>query len=184
MMSSSFIHSTAVVEEGSEVGEETRVWHHAHIRSGAKIGKHCTIGKNVYVDQDVLIGNGCKVQNNVSIYKGVTLEDEVFVGPSAVFTNDLLPRAGSTEWNLTETLVQRGASIGANATIVAGVVIRSWAMVGAGAVVTRDVEPHSLVLGVPARHSGWVCFCGEIRARGSEAIPPDPCSKCGRKIEQ
>jgi acetyltransferase-like isoleucine patch superfamily enzyme len=154
------IHTTATVEDGASIGEGTNIWHQAHIRGGAKIGAGCTIGKNVFVDSQAQIGNGCKIQNNVSVYNGVTLENEVFVGPSAVFTNDLWPRASSTDWQITPTLVRTGASIGANATIVCGVTVGSYATVGAGAVVTRDVEDHALVVGNPARAIGWVCSCG------------------------
>jgi acetyltransferase-like isoleucine patch superfamily enzyme len=168
-----FVHPTAEVEEGARIGPGTRVWHLTHVRSTARIGAGCTIGRNVYVDADVIIGDLVKVQNNVSVYVGVTLEDEVFVGPSAVFTNDLRPRAQNPDWVVTPTLVRRGASIGANATVVCGTEIGEYAMVAAGSVVTRDVRPHQLVAGNPARHLGWVNRAGEVVARDPEQPAAD-----------
>jgi UDP-2-acetamido-3-amino-2,3-dideoxy-glucuronate N-acetyltransferase len=167
-----FVHPTADVEEGAQVGAGTKVWHLSHIRSSARIGRECVIGRNVYVDADVTIGDLVKVQNNVSVYKGVTLEDEVFVGPSAVFTNDLNPRAQNPDWQVTPTLVRRGASIGANATIVCGVEIGPYALVAAGSVVTRDVAPHQLVAGNPARPRGWVDAKGQVISRDPAKPPP------------
>jgi UDP-2-acetamido-3-amino-2,3-dideoxy-glucuronate N-acetyltransferase len=165
------IHPTATVDEGARVGDGTRVWHLAYIRGTATVGTECNLGRNVYIDVDVTVGNRVKIQNNVSVYEGVTLEDEVFVGPSAVFTNDLRPRAyANPDWEVTPTLVRRGASIGANATIVCGVTIGEWAMIAAGSVVTKDVRPHQLVAGNPARHRGWVDQHGEVVSR--EAEPP------------
>jgi acetyltransferase-like isoleucine patch superfamily enzyme len=165
-----FIHPSADVETGAQVGAGTKIWHIAHVRSTAKIGAGCVIGRNVYVDADVVVGNLVKIQNNVSVYHGVTIEDEVFVGPCAVFTNDLRPRAQNADWQVTPTLVRRGSSIGANATIVCGHEIGEYAMVAAGSVVTRDVRPHQLVAGNPARHLGWVDQAGNIVSR--EAEPP------------
>lgn len=161
-------HETAVVEHGAQIGADTRVWHHAHVRAGAVIGSACVLGKNVFVDTGAVIGDRCKIQNNVSVYNGVVLGSDVFVGPSAVFTNDLRPRASAGEWTITSTAVHDGASIGANATIVCGTVLGRSAMVAAGAVVTRDVAPHQLVAGNPARPSGWVCACGEVVSRATE----------------
>ncbi|MBS3940427.1 MAG: N-acetyltransferase [Actinobacteria bacterium] len=169
------IHPSAIVEDGAVVGDSTRVWHHAHVREGATIGRGCTLGKNVFIDAGVSIGNRVKIQNNVSVYRGVMLEDDVFVGPSAVFTNDRLPRARE-EWVLTEIVVGAGASIGANATIVAGNDIGRSAMVGAGAVVTRPVAAHMVVVGNPARFVGWICRCTSTR------VAPDghgSCPDCG-----
>ena len=175
-----FVHDSAIVEAGAHLGAGTKVWHHAHIRSGASIGPGCTLGKNVFVDAGVVIGSHVKVQNNVSVYAGVTLGDDVFVGPSAVFTNDLLPRAQSESWSIVPTAVGRGASIGANATVVCGRTIGAYAMVGAGSVVTRDVPPHVLVVGNPAHHVGWVCRCGAVVARGNLRAPERDvrCDKC------
>lgn len=179
-----FVHPTAEVEEGVTLGEGTRVWHQAHIRRNAVIGGDCNLGKNVFVDEGVVIGDRVKIQNNVSVYHGVELADDVFVGPSAVFTNDLRPRAASTDWKVSTTVVHRGASIGANATIVCGNQIGSCAMVGAGSVVTRDVAPYQLVVGNPARPRGWVCACGQIVSRETQA-PADPrCAECRQAAEE
>ncbi|HET7869208.1 MAG TPA: acyltransferase [Actinomycetota bacterium] len=172
------IHPTAVVEEGAEVGAGTRIWHFAHVRSGARIGERCVLGKSVFVDSRTLIGAGCRIQNFVSVYSGVTLEDDVFVGPSAVFTNDRYPRASGEEWELLTTLVRTGASIGANATVLCGLTIGELAVVGAGAVVTADVEPHRLVLGNPAKPVGWVCRCGRVVPGG----PGTACPTCGEEL--
>jgi UDP-2-acetamido-3-amino-2,3-dideoxy-glucuronate N-acetyltransferase len=172
------IHRTAVVEDDAEVGAGARVWHFAHVRSGAKVGEGTVLGKSVYVDTGAVIGARCKVENFVSVYSGVILEDEVFVGPSVVFTNDRHPRA-SGDWEVVPTLVQRGASLGGNATVVAGVTIGPWASVGAGSVVTSDVEAHRLVVGNPARVIGWVCRCGHRVPDG----PGTECPSCGRSLE-
>jgi acetyltransferase-like isoleucine patch superfamily enzyme len=172
---------SAVIEDGARIGAGTRVWHHAHVRSGAVVGDGCVLGKNVFVDSGAVVGDRCKIQNNVSVYDGVTLGAEVFVGPSAVFTNDLRPRAAARGWTITPTVVEDGASIGANATIICGTVIGSSAMVAAGSVVTRDVAPHQLVAGNPARHLGWVCRCGEVVSR--EADPPAEPTCGGHGIE-
>ena len=161
-------HHPTVIEPGAQIGADTRVWHHAHVRAGAVIGSGCVLGKNVFVDAGAVIGDRCKIQNNVSVYTGVVLGSDVFVGPSAVFTNDLRPRASVAEWTVTPTAVHDGASIGANATIVCGTVLGRSAMVAAGSVVTRDVAPHQLVAGNPARHHGWVCACGEVVSRAAE----------------
>lgn len=175
------VHPTAIVEEGARVGAGTAVWHHAHIRGGATVGEGCNLGMNVYIDDGAVVGDRVKVQNSVSVYAGVHLEDEVFVGPSAVFSNDRVPRA-TGDWELTPTLVRRGASIGANATIVAGVEIGECAMVGAGAVVVRSVAPHALVVGNPARRIGWVCCCGAVRVRNDESARLE-CDACGTRLE-
>ena len=149
-------HETAVVEPGAKVGRGTRVWHFAHIRASAVVGSGCIVGKDVYIDAGAVVGRRCKLQNGVNVYQGVTLEDDVFVGPHVVFTNDLYPRAFSQEWRVVPTLVKRGASIGANATIKCGVTIGRYAMVACGAVVTADVPDHALVMGNPARVVGTV----------------------------
>lgn len=160
-----FVHPTCEVEEGCAIGGGSKIWHLGHIRTKAVIGRDCTLGRNVFVDSGVSIGDRVKIQNNVSVYAGVTIEDEVFVGPCAVFTNDLNPRARNHNWVITPTVVRRGASIGANATIVCGVVIGEFAMVAAGAVVTKDVQPYQLVAGNPARPKGWVDESGQVVRR-------------------
>ena len=155
------IHPTALVEPGAHVGAETRIWHWVHVMPGAHIGDRCSIGQGCFIGA-VRIGHGCRIQNHVSLYDGVTLEDDVFLGPSCVFTNVEHPRAHlPRKPAYTPTLVSRGATIGANATIVCGVSIGPYALIGAGAVVTRDVPAHALVVGVPARRTGWACRCGE-----------------------
>jgi UDP-2-acetamido-3-amino-2,3-dideoxy-glucuronate N-acetyltransferase len=154
-------HETAVIEPGSAIGEGTRIWHFSHIMSGCSIGKNCNIGQNVVISPGVVLGNGVKVQNNVSLYTGVTCEDEVFLGPSCVFTNISNPRSAIPRKRLYEaTHVEKGASIGANATIVCGCTIGSYAFIGAGAVVTKDVLPYALVVGNPSRQTGWVSEYG------------------------
>jgi len=179
-----FKHESAYVDEGAKVGQGTRIWHFCHVMAGAEIGEGCTLGQNVFVAKGVRIGNGVKIQNNVSVYEGVTLEDEVFVGPSAVFTNVRTPRASfprNRSEDFLPTVVKRGATIGANATIVCGVTLGEWCFVAAGAVVTKDVPPYALVAGVPARRLGWVCECGErLVFAGEEAT----CGACGRRYRQ
>jgi UDP-2-acetamido-3-amino-2,3-dideoxy-glucuronate N-acetyltransferase len=159
-----FVHETAVVDLPVEIGEGSRVWHFCHIASGAKLGRGVSLGQNVFVAAGVRIGNGVKVQNNVSLFQGVELEDDVFCGPSCVFTNVAYPRAEiSRKGEYLRTLVRRGATIGANATIVCGSTVGRYAFVGAGAVVTRQVVPdYALVLGVPARQAGWVGRHGAV----------------------
>ena len=148
---SNFIHPTATVDSRAYIGDDTKVWINAQIREGAFIGNNCVISKDVYVDKNVKIGNGCKIQNGVYVYDGVTLEDEVFVGPNVTFTNDMFPRANSKDWKIVPTLIKQGASIGAGAVVICGVTIGEGAMVGAGSVVTHDVEPNTLVMGNPAK---------------------------------
>lgn len=156
------IHPTAVIDEGARIGAGTKIWHFSHVLPGSVIGENCNIGQNVTVGPDVSIGRGCKIQNNVSVYKGVTLEDHVFCGPSMVFTNIYNPRAAMRKMDqLRPTLVKHDATLGANCTIVCGVTIGAYALVGAGAVVIRDVPDHALMVGNPARQAGWVCRCGE-----------------------
>lgn len=159
-----YVHPTSIVDEDVEIGEGTKIWYFCHIQSGARIGTNCSLGQNVNISNNVIIGNGCKIQNNVSLYEGVELEDDVFCGPSSVFTNDLTPRTKYPKGhaNYKKTLIKRGASIGANATIVCNHTIGEWALIGAGAVVATDVPPHALMLGVPAVQKGWVCECGQV----------------------
>jgi UDP-2-acetamido-3-amino-2,3-dideoxy-glucuronate N-acetyltransferase len=159
---SHFVHPTAVVDDGVLIGAGTKIWHFAHILSGSKLGERCVVSQNVMIGPKVTIGNGCKIQNNVSIYEGVTLEDDVFCGPSMVFTNVLYPRAHVNRRDeFLPTLIRKGATIGANATIVCGTTIGQYAMVGAGAVVSRDVGDFALVVGAPARRIGWVSRSGD-----------------------
>lgn len=149
-------HPSAIIEEGVEINSGSKIWVHSQIRSNAKIGSHCILSKDTFIDQGVQIGDFCKIQNGVSIYAGVTLEDHVFVGPNASFSNDKIPRAFSKNWKVTPTIVKKGTSIGSNATIVCGVTLGEFSMVAAGAVVTKDVAPFSLVMGNPARHVVWI----------------------------
>lgn len=170
-----FIHETAIIDAGAAVGEGTRVWHWVHVSGNARIGRNCSLGQGVYVGNAV-IGDGVKIQNNVSVYDGVVIEDEVFCGPSMVFTNVYNPRSHivrKSEYR--STLIRRRASIGANATVVCGTVIGEYAFIGAGAVVTRDVPAYALMVGVPARRTGWVCSCGVRLPQGELPI----CTACG-----
>jgi UDP-2-acetamido-3-amino-2,3-dideoxy-glucuronate N-acetyltransferase len=156
-------HPSAIVDEGAEIGEDTHIWHWTHIRETATIGKNCSLGQGCYIDSNVVIGNNCKIQNGVSLYEGAHLEDFVFIGPHAVFTNVRKPRSAfpTDSDRYFETLIKTGATIGANCTIVCGVVIGEWAFIGAGAVVTKDVPDYALVVGNPGRVIGKVNEKGE-----------------------
>jgi UDP-2-acetamido-3-amino-2,3-dideoxy-glucuronate N-acetyltransferase len=166
-------HETAIVDQPASIGDGTRIWHFCHVMAGARIGAGCVLGQNVFVASRAVLGDGCKIQNNVSLYDDVELGDEVFVAPSAVFTNVVNPRAFiERKHEYMKTRVGRGASVGANATVVCGHDIGEYAFVGAGAVVTRDVPAHGLVTGVPARLVGWMCRCG-VR------LPSGQTPKCG-----
>jgi UDP-2-acetamido-3-amino-2,3-dideoxy-glucuronate N-acetyltransferase len=165
-----FVHASAYVDDGAVVGDGTKIWHFCHVMPGARIGRGCALGQNVYVG-NVTIGDGVRVQNNVSIYDGVTLEDHVFCGPSAVFTNVVNPRSEvNRKSEYLPTRVGRGASVGANATIVCGATIGAYAFIAAGAVVRGDVPAHALMIGVPARRRGWMCRCG-VRLDAGLACP-------------
>jgi UDP-2-acetamido-3-amino-2,3-dideoxy-glucuronate N-acetyltransferase len=178
-MNDTFKHQTAVIDEGAVIGRGSQIWHFCHVFSTSRIGRNCVLGQNVMVGPNVSIGDGCKIQNNVSIYDGVTLEEEVFCGPSCVFTNVLTPRAFVERKNeFGETVIRRGATIGANATIVCGRTIGRFAMIGAGAVVTRDVLDHQLVVGTPATPMGWVSTSGE--RLGDDLI----CPRTGERYEE
>jgi len=197
-----FIHESSYVDDGASVGDGTKIWHFCHVMPGAVIGERCSLGQNVVVMPGTRIGNNVKIQNNVSIYEGVELEDDVFCGPSMVFTNVINPRSAvSRKHEYQRTVVRRGATIGANATVICGLTLGEYAFVGAGAVVTKDVKSFALVTGVPARQVGWMCRCGERlgtagtgnREPGTEASGssgsrfPVPgslvCSACGTKYE-
>ena len=181
-----FVHESAYVDEGVTIGNGTKIWHFSHILSDTEIGENCIIGQNCMIGPEVKIGNGCKIQNNVSVYKGVILEEDVFCGPSCVFTNVLTPRAFIERKNeFKQTLVKKGATIGANATVVCGHTIGKYALIGAGAVVTSNVPDYALFLGVPARLAGWVCKCGLVltRKKGSENKDKLVCGNCEREYE-
>jgi UDP-2-acetamido-3-amino-2,3-dideoxy-glucuronate N-acetyltransferase len=157
-----FSHETAIIDEGCAIGKGTKIWHFSHIMSNCIIGENCNIGQNVVVSPEVVLGNNVRVQNNVSIYTGVICEEDVFLGPSMVFTNVINPRSAISRKNeFMQTLVEKGATIGANATIVCGNKIGRYAFIGAGAVVTKEVQPYSLVLGNPSKHVGWMSEYGQ-----------------------
>jgi len=182
-----FAHETAVIDQPCSIGAGTRIWHFSHVMRDSVVGERCNIGQNVVVSPGVTIGDGVKIQNNVSVYTGVVLEDDVFCGPSMVFTNVINPRAfieRKSEYR--RTLVRRGASIGANATILCGVTLGRYCFIGAGAVVTRDVPDYAVVYGNPGRHRGWVCYCGQGLNLALDA--PDGatgrCASCGREYRR
>jgi UDP-2-acetamido-3-amino-2,3-dideoxy-glucuronate N-acetyltransferase len=177
-MNKYYIHETAIVDEGAVLGEGTKVWHFSHVMGTAEIGKNCILGQNVFVGNKVKLGNNVKVQNNVSVYEGVVCEDDVFLGPSMVFTNVINPRSSVERKNeFRSTLVKRGATIGANATIICGVTLGEYCMIGAGAVITKDVLPFALMVGVPAKQTGWVSKHGVVL--GEDLI----CSETGEKYK-
>lgn len=172
-----YIHPSSYLDESTQVGPGTKVWHFCHVMEDAVIGMDCVLGQNTFVARGVHIGNGVKIQNNVSIYEGVTLEDDVFCGPSAVFTNVLNPRSAVPRKDeFRPTLVERGASIGANATIICGVTVGEYAFIGAGSVVSKDVLRYAFVVGTPARRVGWICRCGERLTLSDDQAT---CAQCG-----
>ena len=171
-----FVHESSYVDENVNIGQGTKIWHFSHLLENTHIGSHCRIGQNVVIGPDVVIGNRCKIQNNVSVYKGITLEDDVFCGPSMVFTNVYNPRAAIRRMDeIKPTLVKKWATIGANATIICGVTIGRYAFIGAGSVVKEDLKDYALVAGNPARQIGWMCECG-IKL-GSDLV----CDVCGKR---
>ena len=181
-MSDYFVHESSYVDDGASIGKGTRIWHFSHVMPGAVIGSGCNLGQNVVVMPGTRIGNNVKIQNNVSVYEGVELEDDVFCGPSCVFTNVMNPRSHvSRKSEYRRTLVKRGATIGANATVICGAVIGEYAFVGAGAVVRGEVLPYALMVGVPARRVGWMCRCGErLTVEGGGAV----CTACGSGYQE
>ncbi len=171
-MNNIFIHETAVVDEGAKIGIGTKIWHFSHVMGTAQIGKNCVLGQNVFVGNKAVLGNNVKVQNNVSVYEGVVCEDDVFLGPSMVFTNVINPRSAVNRKNeFKTTLVKKGTTIGANATVVCGVELGEYSFIGAGAVITKDVKPFALMTGVPARQKGWVSRSGAVL--GDDLICPE-----------
>jgi UDP-2-acetamido-3-amino-2,3-dideoxy-glucuronate N-acetyltransferase len=181
-MSDFFVHESSYVDDGAHIGKGTRIWHFSHVMGGAVIGERCNLGQNVVVMPGTKLGNNVKVQNNVSIYEGVELEDDVFCGPSCVFTNVMNPRSHiSRKSEYRKTLVRKGASIGANATIVCGSTLGQYAFIGAGAVVTSDVPDFGLMVGVPARRVGWMCQCGlRLEVKGGRTS----CLTCGAGYQE
>ncbi len=177
-----YVHPTALVEDGAQIGPDCKIWHQAQVRTRARIGARCIVGKGAFVDFDVVIGDDSKLQNYSCVYHGVTLGRGVFIGPHVVFTNDRRPRATDPgfaplrdgNWEVGETSVGDGAAIGANSTILPGIAIGAWAMIGAGAVVTHDVPAYALVVGSPARRLAWVCSCGDRLADDAKS-----CGRCG-----
>jgi UDP-2-acetamido-3-amino-2,3-dideoxy-glucuronate N-acetyltransferase len=174
-LANSRIHTSAIIDEGAQVGEGTYIWHFCHLMPKSKVGRNCILGQNVFIDNDVVVGNGVKVQNNVSVYKGVVIEDDVFLGPSMVFTNVINPRSFiERKDEFRKTVIRKGATLGANSTILCGVEIGSYAMIGAGAMVVGNVSPYGLVVGNPARQIGWVSEAGitlDFTADGVAACP-------------
>jgi UDP-2-acetamido-3-amino-2,3-dideoxy-glucuronate N-acetyltransferase len=177
-----FVHQSSFVDEGAEIGKGTKIWHFCHVLSGAVIGERCNIGQNCVIMPGTKLGTNCKLQNNVSVYEGVELEDDVFCGPSMVFTNVGTPRSHvNRRGEYLRTLVKKGASIGANATVVCGNTLGRFSFVGAGSVVTRDVRDYALVVGNPARQIGWMCACGErLKLAGGAGA----CARCGSRYQE
>ena len=177
-----FAHESSYIDDGAKIGAGTKIWHFCHVMAGAVIGERCSLGQNVVVMPGTRLGNNVKVQNNVSIYEGVVLEDDVFCGPSCVFTNVVNPRSHvSRKAEYRKTLVRRGTSIGANATILCGITLGEYSFIGAGAVVRSDVPAFALMVGVPARRVGWMCQCGvRLQVREGRAV----CSACGAGYQE
>lgn len=169
-----YVHESSYVDEGVQIGDGTKIWHFCHVQKGAVIGKNCSLGQNVNIGNNVKVGNGVRIQNNVSVYEGVELEDNVFCGPSCVFTNVTTPRAHFPVHGIyAKTIIKEGASLGANSTIVCGHIVGKSALIGSGAVVTKDVPDYALMVGVPAKQIGWVCECGK-------RLDSTFCCECGR----
>ncbi|HEU0296193.1 MAG TPA: acyltransferase [Anaerolineales bacterium] len=185
-MTDYFVHHSSFIDEGAQIGVGTKIWHFCHVMSTARIGQGCNIGQNVFIASNVQIGNNVKIQNNVSLYTGVTVEDDVFLGPSMVFTNVINPRSHvNRKGEYQTTLVKRGASIGANATVLCGVTLGCYCFIGAGAVVTRDVPDYALLYGNAARIQGWVCQCGvKLNFIADAENIFATCEQCGKRYEK
>lgn len=185
-MTDYFVHESSCIDEGAHIGAETRIWHFCHVMPRTIIGERCNIGQNVFVASDVRVGNNVKIQNNVSLYTGVIVEDDVFLGPSMVFTNVINPRSHvNRKDEYKTTLVHRGATIGANATILCGITLGRYCFVGAGAVVTRNVPDYALIYGNPARLQGWMCECGiELDFGEEQSRQTASCGTCGKRYEK
>ncbi len=174
-----FVHPSSVIDKGAEIGKGTKIWHFSHLMSTCKVGEHCNIGQNVYIDNNAVIGNGVKIQNNVSVYNGVVIEDDVFLGPSVVFTNVINPRSFIERKNeFRKTLIRKGATIGANATVLCGIEVGAFAMIGAGAVVVKNVLPYAIMTGNPGRQTGWISEAGTRLEFDSEGLAK--CPQSGR----
>ena len=187
MTSEYFAHESAYIDEGAEVGAGTKIWHFSHVMPRAKVGRKCNIGQNVVISPDCVVGDNVKIQNNVSVYTGVILEDDVFCGPSMVFTNVINPRSHiERKDEYKTTLVKKGATIGANATVVCGVTLGRYCFIGAGAVVTRDVPDFALIVGAPGKLRGYVCFCGDKLGIGLDEndVESSECQSCGRQYQK
>jgi len=179
-----FVHSSSIVDQGAQIGSGTKIWHFCHLMPACKLGNSCVVGQNVFIDNNVIIGNGVKIQNNVSVYNGVIIEDDVFLGPSMVFTNVINPRSFIERKNeFKKTIIKKGATIGANATILCGIEIGSYAMIGAGTVVVKDVAPFGLVVGNPAQQIGWVSEAGITLDFNAEQIAICPQTRQKYKLE-
>lgn len=181
-----FVHPTAIVEDGAEIGDGTKIWHHVHVRRTAKLGKNCVLGKGVYVGEGVKIGDNVKIENYVSVYQGVIIEDNVFIGPHVTFTNDKHPRIERFDkWKVAKTVVRKGASIGASSVISCNITLGRYCFVGIGSTVTKSVTDHALVYGNPAKMHGYVCFCGEILNDLQEKadLLVAICKKCRKKVQ-
>jgi UDP-2-acetamido-3-amino-2,3-dideoxy-glucuronate N-acetyltransferase len=177
-----FVHESSYVDEPCRIGAGTKIWHFTHVMANSQIGEACNIGQNVVISPDVVLGKNVKIQNNVSVYTGVVCEDDVFLGPSCVFTNVINPRSHvSRKSEYKRTLIKKGASIGANATIVCGNTVGCYALIGAGAVVTKDVPDYALLVGNPARLAGWVCQCGDKLTFSEDKAQCNSCRKQYKK---
>lgn len=185
-MTEYYVHPSSYIDDGVEIGAGTKIWHFCHIMPGAVIGQDCIIGQNVFVAGAVRIGSNVKIQNNVSVYAGVVVEDDVFLGPSMVFTNVVNPRSHINRRNEYQiTVVKRGATIGANATIICGVTLGKYAFIGAGTVVTKDVPPYALLYGAPAKIQGWMCQCGiKLRFEKAGDVKTVVCENCGARYNK